>query len=390
MNRREQLVARAREGFRMTFGADPTRFYAAPGRVNLIGEHVDYNAGLVLPCAIDRETVIALGSGDPSEKRPMIKSVALDMGSVEDQFLLGESIELAENNWQNHIRGVAHFLGQRGLGIKPARLAIAGDIPIGAGLSSSASLGVATALALSDHAGLPLAPPDLASIAQKAENDYVGCACGIMDQMASAAGEKDHALLLDCRTHEHMPIPISNKLSIVVIDSGIRRQLTDSAFNTRRAECDQAAAHYGMASLRSVTFEQLQRDRGDLGDTLYRRARHVVSEIARVEPTAVALVKGAVRDLSDLLRASHLSLRDDFEVSLPEMDRLVDIVHTAVSGEGGVRMTGAGFGGCAVAVVSHDAVGNVFDAVSQGYNSSAEFPATVSVFAPSDGASRLS
>jgi len=320
----------------------------------------------------------------------MIKSVALDMGSVEDQFLLGESIELAENNWQNHIRGVAHFLGQRGLGIKPARLAIAGDIPIGAGLSSSASLGVATALALSDHAGLPLAPPDLASIAQKAENDYVGCACGIMDQMASAAGEKDHALLLDCRTHEHMPIPISNKLSIVVIDSGIRRQLTDSAFNTRRAECDQAAAHYGMASLRSVTFEQLQRDRGDLGDTLYRRARHVVSEIARVEPTAVALVKGAVRDLSDLLRASHLSLRDDFEVSLPEMDRLVDIVHTAVSGEGGVRMTGAGFGGCAVAVVSHDAVGNVFDAVSQGYNSSAEFPATVSVFAPSDGASRLS
>lgn len=389
MKRREQLIARAREGFRMAYGIDPTRIYSAPGRVNLIGEHTDYNAGLVLPCAIDRETIIVLGPSDESDKIPQIQSIALDMGSVEDAFQIKPEIERAGNNWQNHIRGVAHYLQQRGVPLKPARIAIAGDIPIGSGLSSSASLGVVAALALSDHAGLPLQPADLASVAQKSENDYVGCACGIMDQMASAAGAEGHALLLDCRSLEHMPIPIARDLEIVVIDSGIRRQLTESAFNTRREECDKAAAHYGMASLRTVTHDQLEQDRGALDDALFRRARHVVNEIARVEPMAVALVQGQTAQLSELMRASHNSLRDDFEVSVPEVDRLVAIVDQAIGDAGGVRMTGAGFGGSVVAIVAKDRVDLVFDAVSQGYNPKAEFPGTVQIFKPSTGAARI-
>ncbi len=387
--RRQQLIARVREGFRMAYGVDPTRFYAAPGRVNLIGDHTDYNAGLVLPCAIDRETIIAVGPADESDKVSRIHTVALDMGSVRDSFSIEGEIERAGNNWQNHIRGVAHFLRARGVGLKPARLAIGGDIPMGAGLSSSAALGVGSALALSSLAGQPLDPPDLASVAQKAESAFAGVACGIMDQMASACSIAGHAFLLDCRSLEHMPIPISDQLSIIVIDSGIRRQLEETGYNDRREECEKAAEHYGLASLRPLTPALLEEGRGDLSDVIYRRARHVVSETARVEPTAVALVKGQTAELARLMRASHHSLRDDFEVSIDPIDRLVSLIGTAIGDNGGVRMTGGGFGGSVVVLAKHEMIDIVTQVVETRYNPDAEIPASVQVYEAHAGAAQL-
>lgn len=387
MDRRGRLIARARQGYRLAYGVEPTHFYAAPGRVNLIGEHVDYNGGYVLPCAIDRETIVALGVGESSGHNSFIEAVAIDMGSARDRFSALEPIEKVENNWQNHVRGVAKYLLERGKPLKPVRMAIAGDVPIGSGLSSSASLGVAVSLALSSHSGIVVGAANLAEIAQRAENEFAGCACGIMDQMASACSIAGHALLLDCGTLENMPIPISEDLAIVVIDSGVRRELTQTGYNDRRGECEEAARILGIPTLRKASLDTLEAKRDTLGDVLYRRARHVVSEIARVEPAAVALAHGDHAALSQILRASHVSLRDDFEVSVPPVDRLVDCVSGALGDAGGVRLTGAGFGGSIVAVVQRDAAGKAAEAVDTLYNPNADIPARTDIYQPSEGAS---
>jgi galactokinase len=391
MDRRERLIARARQGYRLAFGVEPTRFVAAPGRVNLIGEHVDYNEGFVLPCAIDRETVIAFGPGAKDAKVPRLEAVALDMGdmaSARDGFDLAGLIHRGDNNWQNHVRGVVQALGRYGHRIRPMRMAIAGDVPIGAGLSSSAAFGVAVALAASEYSGLGLAPEKIAKMAQIAENDFVGCACGIMDQMASAASVAGHALLLDCRSLEHMPIPIHRRLAITVIDTGLRRSLTESAFNERRAECEAAAAHFGVTALRDLELGRLEAAHAALGPVLYRRARHVVSEMGRVEPVAVALATGDTAALAALMREAHLSLSADFDVSLPPIDRLAALVAEALGEAGGVRLTGAGFGGCLVAVTHKDATGAIDDAIAR-YNADADLPARAEIFRPSDGAAPI-
>jgi galactokinase len=391
MDRRDRLIARARQGYRLAYGAEPTRFFAAPGRVNLIGEHVDYNDGYVLPCAIDREAIVALGPADREAKTPRLEAVALDMGdmaSARDAFDLTGPIRPGENAWQNHVRGVVQALGRYGHRIRPARIAIAGDVPIGAGLSSSAAFGVAVALAVSEYSGLGLAPEMLAKVAQIAENDFVGCACGIMDQMASAASVAGHALLLDCRSLEHMPIPIHPELAITVIDTGLRRNLTESAFNQRRAECEAAAAHFGVAGLRDCDQAMLHAAEGSLDPLLWRRARHVVDEIARVEPFAVALATGDTASLAALMREAHLSLSGDFDVSLPPIDRLAGMIADALGDTGGVRLTGAGFGGCLVAVSRHDAVSAIDDAIGR-YNGDADLPARADQFRPVGGAASV-
>lgn len=390
MDRRERLMARARQGYRLAYGAEPTRFFAAPGRVNLIGEHVDYNDGYVLPCAIDREAIVALGP--PADSKTLrLEAVALDMGdmaSARDDFDLIGRILQGENNWQNHVRGVVQALGRYGHKVRPARIAIAGDVPIGAGLSSSAAFGVAIGLALSEHSGLNLDATTLAKVAQVAENDFVGCACGIMDQMASAASTAGHALLLDCRNLQHMPIPVHPGLAITVIDTGLRRSLTESAFNQRRAECEAAAAHFGVKALRDLSPEALKAGYATLDQTLYARARHVVGEIARVEPVAVALAQGDTAALAAVLHEAHLSLASDFDVSLPQIDRLAALVREGLGEAGGVRLTGAGFGGCLVAVTSHDALPAIDDAVRR-YNASADLPARVDTFQPAGGAAPI-
>ncbi|MEQ5787550.1 galactokinase [Erythrobacter sp. NFXS35] len=385
MNRRETLIARVIAGYRAAYGADPEQLFAAPGRVNLIGEHVDYNDGFVLPCAIDRETIIALGEGDGAQ----FEAVALDMGAqARDSFALDAPIARIEGEWQNHLRGVVHFVQAGGYGVRPARIAVAGDVPIGAGLSSSASLGVAAALAVSAHSGLGLNPAQLARIAQAAENDFVGCACGIMDQMASAASVAGAALLLDCRTLATRAVPIHPDLAITVIDSGIRRHLTQSAFNQRRAECEAAAAHYGVAALRDCDPAQLEAGRGGLDPVLFARARHVVSEIGRVAPFAAALTGGDTAMIARLLGEGHCSLAEDFAVSLPALDRLAGLVQAALGTAGGVRLTGAGFGGCLVAV-SQAAALPALDEVVARYNADAVQPARIEGFRPAGGAARI-
>lgn len=396
LDRRERLIARVRQGYRLTFGSngpEPRRFVSAPGRVNLIGEHVDYNDGFVLPCAINRETMVALGSGPEVGGRGFVEAVAIDMGQAREKIPLFEPVERAENNWQNLLRGAVAFLQSRGHEVLPTRLAIAGDVPIGGGLSSSASFTVATTLAIAKLSRISLAPQELARIAQDAENDFAGTACGIMDPMASAACSPGSALLLDCRTLEKMPIPISSKLAVMIIDSGIRRQLAKSAFNERRRECEAVAAHFGLKALRDLEMPVLDRAKADLEPHLYARARHVVSEMARVEPTAVALTQGDTAALARVMAASHASLRDDYEVTVPAVDQLVETVSAALGkGDqalGGVRMTGAGFGGSIVAVVNKEATDLVIDAVENVYNPTADIPASAEVYTLTGGASEV-
>ena len=391
MDRRERLIARARQGFRLAYGAEPTRFVAAPGRVNLIGEHVDYNDGFVLPCAIDRETIVAFGPPAPDARQKLFEAVALDMGemaSARDDFDLLAPIRPGENNWQNHVRGVVQALGRYGHRVRPMRIAIAGDVPIGAGLSSSAAFGVAVALACSEYSGLGLAPEMLAKVAQLAENDFVGCACGIMDQMAAAAARADHALLLDCRSLETLPVPIHESLAITVIDTGIRRSLTESAFNQRRAECEAVAAHFGVKALRDLDSTRLLLAEPDLDPVLFRRARHVVTEMERVEPVGVALARGTTGVLAAVLREAHLSLSEDFDVSLPPIDRLATMIAESLGDQGGVRLTGAGFGGCLVAVAAREA-GAVIDEAIAIYNREADLPARAEVYRPVAGAAPI-
>ena len=392
IDRRERLIARARQGFRLAYGAEPTRFFAAPGRVNLIGEHVDYNDGYVLPCAIDREAIVALGPPHKGATVPRFEAVALDMGemmSARDAFDLTGPILPGENNWQNHVRGVIQALGRYGHKVKPARIAIAGDVPIGAGLSSSAAFGVAVALACSEHSGLGLGPEKLAKVAQIAENDFVGCACGIMDQMASAASVADHALLLDCRTLQTMPIPIHESLAVTVIDTGLRRNLTESAFNQRRAECEAVAAHFGVKALRDLAPATLAAAEGTLDPVLFRRARHVVHEMERVEPVAVALATGDSAALAAVLHEAHLSLSEDFDVSLPAIDQLAGLVRAALGDLGGVRLTGAGFGGCLVVVAKREASGAIDDAVARYNAATSGVSASAETFKPVGGAAPI-
>ncbi|WP_324074071.1 MAG: galactokinase [Erythrobacter sp.] len=383
MNRREALIARVIAGYRAAYGEAPQALYAAPGRVNLIGEHVDYNDGLVLPCAIDRETIVAIGESPEG----LIETAALDMGA-RDSFDPAAPIAPCEHEWANHVRGVAHFIREGGHPLAPARMAVAGDVPIGAGLSSSASFGVASALALSAHAGHDLPPATLALIAQAAENHFAGCACGIMDQMASAASTTGSALLLDCRTLETRAVPLHAGLAITVIDSGLRRSLTESAFNQRRSECEAAARHYGVASLRDLTPGALAAGRAGLDEVLFLRARHVVAEIARVEAVAAALGAGDTAAIARLLAEGHRSLAQDFAVSLPALDALAGAVQAALGERGGVRLTGAGFGGCLVAVSDAAALPVIDEAVA-GYNARADVPAATMRFAPGPGAARI-
>ncbi|MFM7402911.1 MAG: galactokinase [Erythrobacter sp.] len=391
MDRRKKLIARARQGFKLAYGVEPTGLVAAPGRVNLIGEHVDYNDGFVLPCAIDRETIVAYGPPPKDATEPQFEAVALDLGDMataRDVFDLSGQPPRGENNWQNHVRGVVDALDRYGHQTQPMRIAVAGDVPMGAGLSSSAAFGVAIALACSEYSGLALTAERLAKVAQTAENDFVGCACGIMDQMASAASVAGHALLLDCRSLQHMPIPIHPSLAITIIDTGLRRNLTQSAFNERRDECATVAIRLGVRALRDCDWDRLMAAKEELSPTLLARARHVVGEIERVEPVAVALTEGNTAVLAEVMREAHLSLSEDFEVSLPVIDELAALVSDQLGNAGGVRLTGAGFGGCLVAVSAQDAISAIDDAIAR-YNKTADLPARAEQFVPVGGAAPI-
>jgi galactokinase len=332
--------------FAARFGSDPDSIVRAPGRVNLIGEHTDYNDGYVLPLAIDPAIWIALRAR--SDRR--VRAWSVDFRETVE-FDVDELSPNAgqTHGWGDYVKGVAWALRRAGHTLNGWDGAILGEVPIGAGLSSSAALEVATARAFADVSALPWDPAAMAQIAQRAENQWVGLQCGIMDQLASTAGQRDHAILIDCRSLALQPIAIPDGLRVVVLDTTTRRDLTSSAYNERRRECEAAARAYGVTSLRDVRPAQLATRPPGISDVAFRRARHVVTENARVLQMTSALPEGDLRRVAALMTESHQSLRDDFEVSSPALDAIVAAAQRA--GSVGARMTGAGFGGCAVALV---------------------------------------
>lgn len=347
-------AARALELYRATWG-EPLGIAYAPGRVNLIGEHTDYNDGLVLPCAIDRGTAVAFGHGDGRSAVVSADFAQSDTFDAAAPFGMGASDTQA--GWRAHVRGVVAAFADRGLALAPFRLALAGDVPQGAGLSSSASLGVALGGALSalGHAGL--GATDIALIAQASENRYVGTACGNMDQLAAAHGRAGHALLIDCRSLDVTPVAVPDDVAVLIVHSGITRGLVDSAYNERRRACEAAAQALGVAALRDATPAMVEAAGVDA--TTKARARHVVTENGRVMALAAAITASDWHAIATLMAASHASMRDDFAITLPAIDALVAVLAAAADGQGGARMTGGGFGGCVVAVVAQDRLARV-------------------------------
>jgi len=289
--------------------------------------------------------------------------------------------------WANYVRGVVDEMVRQGLPMRGMDLAIAGDVPQGAGLSSSASLSVAVCRLFATLPGFEhLSPIDLALIAQRAENDFVGCKCGNMDQISSAAGVEDHALMIDCRSLDVEPVPIPAGAAIMIFNSHVTRGLVDSEYNTRRLQCEEAARHFGVPALRDVDLAMLEARASELDPVVLRRARHVVTENARVAAAAQALAAGDLARMGVLMEASHVSMRDDFEITVPLIDRLVDIVKAAIGTNGGVRMTGGGFGGCVVALVPRELVDAVRATVDRDYRDPKGESATIYVCRAAAGA----
>nr|WP_314427311.1 galactokinase [uncultured Erwinia sp.] len=369
--------------FNDVFGYAATETIQAPGRVNLIGEHTDYNDGFVLPCAIDYQTVISCAKRDDRQ----VRVVAADYDSQQDIFSLDQPIvSHPEYMWANYVRGVVKHLQQRQPDFGGADLVISGNVPQGAGLSSSASLEVAVGTVFNHLYGLALDGAAIAVNGQEAENQFVGCNCGIMDQLISALGEKDHAMLLDCRTLGTRPVPMPEDIAVVIINSNFRRSLVGSEYNTRRQQCEEGAAFFGQSSLRDVTLAQFTARQNELDPLVAKRVRHVLTENARTLEAADALANGDLTRMAVLMAESHASMRDDFEITVPAIDQLVDIVKAALGESGGVRMTGGGFGGCVVALMPQDRVAGVKAAVAEQYEAQSGIKETFYVCKASEGA----
>lgn len=380
----ETLKQTVATSFEKTFGYQPEIYVQAPGRVNLIGEHTDYNDGFVLPCAIDYQTMTAAAKRDDR----IIRVVAADYHNECDEFSLdGDITFLPEKMWANYIRGVVKFLLQRGFSFNGCDIAVSGNVPQGAGLSSSASLEVVIGQTLKALYQLDISQQDIALNGQQAENQFVGCNCGIMDQLISACGDAGHALLIDCRSLALFPISIPDDLVVMIINSNKQRGLVGSEYNTRRQQCEEAANLFGVKALRDVTFDDFLQQQHQLSPVVAKRAKHVISENERTLAAAKALTQNDLLQLSELMAQSHISMRDDFEITVKEIDTLVDIVKSVLGVQGGIRMTGGGFGGCVVAVMQQQCVQPVIDAVEAQYQKATGLQADIYVCQPSSGAS---
>lgn len=345
--------------FEQAFGAAPALMARAPGRVNLIGEHTDYNDGFVLPAAISVESRIAASPrGDG-----VIRVVACDFGGAVAEWQVDAPFapHRAEP-WADYIRAMTASMVERGHALAGADIAVSGTVPKGAGLSSSASLMVGIGTALAALSGLAIVPSDMARMAQAGECDHVGVRCGIMDQLASAAGRKDHALMIDSRSLDVRPVALPAGMEILIVHSGVERGLVEGAYNERRAQCEAAAAAVGVAALRDADLAMLERAR--LDPLTLARARHVVTENDRVLAAAEALAAGDLAAMGALMTASHRSMRDDFEITVPRIDTMVAELRTLIGPEGGARMTGGGFGGAVVALCPADRADAVLAALT--------------------------
>ncbi|MDF7667074.1 galactokinase [Orbaceae bacterium ESL0727] len=379
------LIEKNSRIFNEKFGYAPDTFIQAPGRVNLIGEHTDYNDGFVLPCAINYQTVIVCHKRNDN----IIRVIAADYDNQCDQFDLDNSITShTDFQWANYIRGVMVYLKRHTADMGGVDFVVSGNVPQGAGLSSSASLEVAVAKMMQLLYNLPLDGRELALIGQEAENHFVGCHCGIMDQLISALGKAQHALLIDCRTLESKPISIPDDFAVMIINSNIKRGLVDSEYNTRRQQCEQAAKALGVKALRDASLADLLTIEDKLDPDVFKRARHVITENDRTLKAAEALTRSDYKQLSILMAQSHQSMRDDFAITVPAIDYLVDIIHDVIGDQGGVRMTGGGFGGCVVALVPKDRVLDVQTVVQDHYQKRFAIKEAIYLCTPSEGANR--
>jgi len=357
--------AELRDRFQVLFDGE-ARLFRAPGRVNLIGEHTDYNDGFVLPAAIELQTFAAVAGGTGRRVRihslnfRETVSVDLDTGGLRRR-----------NHWSDYPLGVVATLLGAGYALRSVDLLLYGEVPPGAGLSSSASLEVATALALLAVAGIDLSPLETAKLCQRAENEFVGARCGIMDPFVSRCAQAGHALLLDCRSLEERSVPLPDTLRLVVCHSGVRHALASGEYNARRAQCEEgvralAEVNPGVRSLRDATPALLEENRGRIPPVVFARCHHVVSENERTQEAAAALERLDLATVGRLMAASHASLRDEYEVSCRELDLLVDAA-VPLEGVFGARMTGAGFGGCTVNLVRTEAVPAFCEQVTRAF-----------------------
>ncbi len=380
------MIDTVRSVFAACFGAAPDLVARAPGRVNLIGEHTDYNDGFVLPAAISVQSIVAIRRRGDMQ----INVVAADYYNARDSFSIDEPIVKSALGWANYVRGTVKALLDVGFAFCGADILISGTVPQGAGLSSSAALEVAVVQAFKTLCGLePLDPTRVALIAQAAECDFVGTKCGIMDQLISARGEAGNALLIDCRSLETIAVPMPEDLAIMIVHSGITRGLVEGAYNERRAQCEAVARHFGVAALRDLDIGALRENAYDIDTVAFRRARHVITENQRTLDAATALRTDDQIGLGQLMAASHASMRDDFDITLPAIDALVKILQSAIGREGGARMTGGGFGGAVVALLLRDRVAHAESIVRERYRTPSGAPAMIMLEHASQGASIL-
>ena len=381
-----ELAAAAVTLFRQRFEAEPDAVAAAPGRVNLIGEHVDYEGGLVMPMAIDRWLVAALKTSD----HPVVRGVsAAGDGDASGIVEISADDRSARGPWVKYIAGVLNGYRELGWGVAGVDVAVVSSLPAGAGLSSSAALETAVAVALEQRGAPALEPADRARLCQQAEHDFAGVPCGVMDQLAVGCANEGHALAIDCRTLDCSPVALPSGLVALVVDTGVRHELGESEYPKRRAECREAADLLGVELLRDAVIDQAQaRLAGDDRAVLRNRATHVINEISRVRDFVAALQADDRGGIRRAMAWSHDSLRDLYEVSCPELDALVSLGRE-LPGVVGCRMTGGGFGGSAVMLVEEGVVGSVAEAVVEGYRLATGLEASVLKVAPVAGAAAV-
>ncbi|MFK0024850.1 galactokinase [Streptomyces sp. NPDC090798] len=377
-----------REGFEELYGTEPEGVWAAPGRVNLIGEYTDFNEGFVMPLALPHTAVAAVSRRTDG----VLRLHSADIEGPVVELHVDELAPLTNTSWAAYPAGVVWALREAGHAVTGADVHLASTVPTGAGLSSSAALEVATALALNDLYELGLTGPELARLAQRAENDFVGVPCGIMDQTASACCTEGHALHLDCRDLSIRQVPFdlaAQGLELLVVDTRVKHALGDGAYAERREGCEEGARQLGVSHLRDVAYEELDAALARLSDERVRRyVRHVVSDDHRVERVIALLDAGDVRAIGPVLTEGHASLRDDLRISCEELDLVVATANAA--GALGARMTGGGFGGSAIVLVESADVDTVTKAVTEAFGSAGHTAPRVFPAVPSAGARRLS
>ncbi len=384
MSETQAAAERALAAFHDAFGGDPDAAARAPGRTNLIGEHVDYNDGFVLPTAVDRDIVVA--ARRRRERR--FRVTAADLAESASFHLDEASPPGRWPRWVSYVLGVAKVLDHSGLRLPGVDLAFAGDVPQGAGLSSSAALEVATARALIALTGADVPDLEVVEICHRAEQQWAGVNCGVMDQFTSVFGRAGQAIYLDCRTLDCIGVPIPENAVLIAADSGVRHSLADSAYNERVRECDEAAYRLGVRKLRDIGYDEYFARIEELPERVRMRSRHVVTEIERTREAAAALEAGDLTRVGRAMNDSHESLRLDYEVSTPELDALVHAAR-GVPGVYGSRLSGAGFGGCTISLVEADAVPSFMVHVPTEYKRLTGRDTVLHVLTPAAGASVL-